>query len=71
MRINLFLVLLALAVLFGIKAVRSSRLRISARRQIVGPLARKLGWCLIAMPLVATLSTKTRRSSRQRELLLR
>jgi hypothetical protein len=56
MRISLLTVLLVLSVIFGIQAVWTSRLQISARKQIVGPLARKLGWWMIAMPLVAAVS---------------
>lgn len=56
MRVNFLAVLLALSVILGIKGVRTSRLQISARRQIVGPLARELGWWLISMPLVAGVS---------------
>lgn len=56
MYFNLFFVLLLAAVLFGIKAVWTSRLQISARRQIIGPLARKLGWCMIATPIFTAAS---------------
>jgi hypothetical protein len=52
----LFYILLAMSVLFGIHAVWTSRLRTSARRHIVGPLARKLGWCMIATPLFVVVS---------------
>jgi hypothetical protein len=56
MSLNLFLVLLLLSVVFGAKAVWTARLPISARRQIVGPRARKLGWCMIATPLFTAAS---------------
>jgi hypothetical protein len=56
MWINVFTVLLALSVLFGIKAVWTSRLQVSARKQIVGPLARTLGWWMISIPLIAAIA---------------
>ena len=56
MPINILTVLLGLSIIFGIKAIWTSRLQISARKQIVGPLARKFGWWMISMPLVAAVS---------------
>ena len=56
MRINLFVILLTASVIFGIKAVWTSRLQIAARRQILGTLARRIGWCMIAMPVFAAAS---------------
>ncbi len=55
MWINLYTVLLALSVLFGIKAVWTSRLQVSARKHLVGPFARTLGWWLISLPLITAL----------------